>query len=271
MNPIHFARCVLVSCLAISASWGQAVTQEAQLPALRPPKLAARGLITPPVRAGWPVWPAISDPGGAGSLPSGARAAGGPDGAGSLPNSPASSCPTPASSTARADDPEGALPDGGPSGGELARQPEATADPGGTGGIPKGAAPPPSSASLVGGDGVGSLPVHSPTPRLAVGGNGTGGIRASLTPDSLPGPAPSPTSKPIVGRIMDASTRAPVAGALLVVINPSGAVAALAITDDAGLFIAFIEPMSGFELTIPSEATSSFPIEAGDVLTIVVP
>jgi len=78
-------------------------------------------------------------------------------------------------------------------------------------------------------------------------------------------------SKPVIGLVIDAGTHLPVAGALLVVIDPRACIAGLAITDDSGHFIAHIDEMPGLELAIPGEGIAGIPIESGYDLTIFVP
>src|SRR5262245_16712525 len=72
-------------------------------------------------------------------------------------------------------------------------------------------------------------------PRLKGGPDGVGGIPKSTAPKPGPTGPTGPIKTPTVGQVLDASTYQPIAGVLLVVTAPSGAIAGLAITNDDGL------------------------------------
>jgi hypothetical protein len=92
---------------------------------------------------------------------------------------------------------------------------------------------------------------------------------------SLPKTAGQTTSPPsktaTVGQVIDAVTRQPVSHALVVVTDPLGQIAGLAFTDADGLFVIYLFAVPGLELAIPGEGVAGVPIEAGDVITILVP
>jgi len=276
MNSIRFGRCLLFACLTARLGWAQEVPNHVQPPVCQPAATPSGVAQLPAVIADQIARPRVGDPGSTGGVPSGAQFGPGPDGAGGIPNALVNLPPIPPESSQCPSSGASALAAVGPGGRTEVprRQVKAITDPGGAGGLPESVRAPPSPVLSGDPDGVGSLPVVAPGPRtpgVSVGGNGTGGIRATNEPGLLPGAVPSSMTKTVSGVMIDASTQLPLAGALLVVIDPHAGIASLAITDDSGLFITHIDNESGFELAIPSEGIAGLPIEAGDILTIFVP
>lgn len=71
--------------------------------------------------------------------------------------------------------------------------------------------------------------------------------------------------------MLDAATLQPVANATIIVTDSIGQLAALATTDSLGIFVVYLVDEPGLELAIPSDGVAGLPIEAGDILTIIVP
>ena len=109
---------------------------------------------------------------------------------------------------------------------------------------------------------------HKPT--IQGGPDGAGGIPKTSSPAPTTGPV-TPIKTPTLGQVIDATTRQPVAGALLVVTTSTGEIAGLAVTDDDGVFVVYLLDVPDLELAIPSEGVAGLDIEAGEVVTIFVP
>lgn len=269
MSSSQIARCLLIACFTVAPCWAQRVVRGTRAPASHRDAEKSRGSPAAASGCGQHVRPVVGGPDGAGSLPGG-KFVPGPDGVGGVPVS--ASLPRAPLGTLQD---VGAPADGAGAGGEgQCTQVSATSNSGGGGVIPKVFGASPRQATLEGGDAVGSLPRLSPDSHgspVHVGGNGTGGIRSTITPTILPGSPPSPTSKPTGGVVIDASTHLPIAGILLVVLDSHANIAGLAITDESGVFVTCLAHAPGLELAIPSASIAGVPIEAGEILTILVP
>jgi hypothetical protein len=108
---------------------------------------------------------------------------------------------------------------------------------------------------------------HDPhDPRVKGGTDGAGSLPKTTTPTQTNGPS-FPVKLATLGRVLDASTHQPIAGALLVVTASDGSIAGLAFTDDEGIFVVYLFAVPGLELAIPSEGVVGVEVEAGQTLT----
>lgn len=90
------------------------------------------------------------------------------------------------------------------------------------------------------------------------------------TPPGTNNPSP-PLAVETEGLLVQALTRQPIPGALVVVTDAGGHPVGVDVTDAAGTFTLYLVAKSGLELAVPSEGLAGVEIQAGDSLLIVIP
>ena len=116
------------------------------------------------------------------------------------------------------------------------------------------------------------LPSAGITPGTRGGGLVAGGDGVGSLPKTAGQTFNSAEAKfQTVGHVIDAISRQPVPNALVVVTNSQAELVGTALTDADGLFVVYLFADEGLELSIPGEGVVGLPIEAGDLLTIIVP
>jgi hypothetical protein len=108
-------------------------------------------------------------------------------------------------------------------------------------------------------------------PRVSGGTDGAGGLPAAGLPSTAPVIQLDDIATPTLGVLVDAQTRLPICGVMVIVTNSNGEVIAAAFTDDQGKFVVNLFDDPGLELAIPSEGIAGIAIHAGEVLCVFVP
>lgn len=108
--------------------------------------------------------------------------------------------------------------------------------------------------------------------RLKGGPDMGGGLPkpSAPTPPGTNNPAP-PLAVETEGMLVQALTRQPISGALVVVTDAGGHPVGVDVTDAAGMFTLYLVAKPGLELAVPSEGLAGVEIQAGDSLLIVIP
>lgn len=102
-----------------------------------------------------------------------------------------------------------------------------------------------------------------------------GGLPKPTGPSSPSAPGPINPTPPLAvetaGLLVEALTRQPIPGALVLVTDSTGHPVGVDVTDATGGFTLYLAAKPGLELAIPSEGLAGIEISAGETLLIVVP
>ena len=108
-------------------------------------------------------------------------------------------------------------------------------------------------------------------PRVQGGSEGGGSLPKATQPSSTSGLQTTDIATPTAGLVVDAQTRQPIAGALVVITDSIGEIVKTDVTDANGTFLVFLFDEPDLQLAIPSEGVAGLDIHAGDTVLVVVP
>lgn len=120
---------------------------------------------------------------------------------------------------------------------------------------------------------VGGESLCGPANPRAGGPDGNGDIpnKSPTGPGSVPSGTHDDIATPTAGLVVDALTRKPITGALVIVTDANGIPVAAALTDLAGKFLVYLFHQPDLELAIPSEGVAGIEVHAGEALLVMVP
>lgn len=112
-------------------------------------------------------------------------------------------------------------------------------------------------------------------PRLKSGPDSAGSLPKPTGPSAPTPPGANNPTPPLAveteGLLVEALTRQPIPGALVLVTDAGGHPVGVDVTDAAGAFTLYLVAKPGLELAVPSVGLAGIEVEAGETLLIVVP